>query len=291
MVIFKGSNGVRAGWRAAGFLVLSLGLVLVFEGYLSPLLAGVFHVDVTTLNAAAMLCNEVSIFIAVVLSTALCAVLEHRRIDGYGLPLREAFRRTFWEGIATGVVLAALVGVLMYAAGGFVITGFALSGTQWIVQPLLWAGLMVLVGIAEEYWFRGYFLQSMARGMGFWPAAVVSTLVFGGLHLTKAHENFIDIFNIMALGLLLCFALQRTGSLWLAVGFHCAFDFMQFFVIGTRNGGNQPVGTLLHASFPGPAWVNGGPLGTEASYFMLPAMLLLFGYLAWRYPAPRALDA
>jgi hypothetical protein len=63
------------------------------------------------------------------------------------------------------------------------------------------------------------------------------------------------------------------------------------FVIGTRNGGNTPVGTLFHASFPGPAWINGGPLGTEASWFMLPAMVALFLYLWFRYPVHRPLDS
>ena len=75
----------------------------------------------------------------------------------------------------------------------------------------------------------------------------------------------------------------RTGSLWFAAGFHFAFDFMQFFVIGTRNGSETPQGTLLNVSFPGPAWVNGGPLGTEASYFIFPLTVALLAYILWRY--------
>ncbi|MGC2405591.1 MAG: hypothetical protein WA431_04225 [Candidatus Cybelea sp.] len=43
---------------------------------------------------------------------------------------------------------------------------------------------------------------------------------------------------------------------------------MQLFVIGTRNGGQVPAAHLLNVSFPGPAWVNGGSLGTEASFLM-----------------------
>lgn len=134
---------------------------------------------------------------------------------------------------------------------------------------------MVLVGLAEESWFRGCPLQALARGTGFWPAAAISSLVFGALHLTKPDENFIDVFNIIVLGMIMCFALKRTGSLWLPVGFHAAFDFMQFFVIGTQNGGRRPAGTLLQASFPGAAWINGGALGTEASYFMLPVSCVI----------------
>ncbi len=64
---------------------------------------------------------------------------------------------------------------------------------------------------------------------------------------------------------------------------------MQIFVIGTPNGGLFPEGVLLNGSFPGPAWVNGGPLGTEASFFMFPAMLGIYAYVLWRYPHVRFL--
>jgi hypothetical protein len=113
----------------------------------------------------------------------------------------------------------------------------------------------------------------------------MTTAIFAGLHLLKAGEDFIDIFNIAALGLIMCFAIKRTGSLWLPIGFHVAFDFMQFFAIGTPNGGLRPVGTLLRASFPGSVWINGGPLGTEASCFMLPVMVLILLYINVRHPA------
>jgi uncharacterized protein len=285
MIVFTGSGGLRAGWRYAGFMVLVTGLAFFVQPLVVSPIATLLHVDQNTLNAGALLLGEAFVFVVVFAATAIAARLERRSILSYGLPAREAFRGKFWEGIAIGVVSAGLVAIAMYAMGGFVIAKFALRGQEWITLPLLWAAGMVLVGLAEESWFRGYPLQALARGTGFWRAAIISSLVFGALHVTKPDENFIDIFNIIALGMIMCFALQRTGSLWLPVGFHAAFDFMQFFVIGTRNGGARPVGTLLQASFPGPAWINGGPLGTEASYFMLPVMVMAFAYIYYRYPA------
>jgi uncharacterized protein len=285
MIVFKGSGGLRSGWRFVAFMVLVTALVLLLQQYAVPPIATLLHVDLNSLNAKALLLGEAVTFIGVFAATAIAARLERRSILSYGLPAQEAFRGKYWEGIGIGIVSAGLVGVAMYAMGGFMISGFALRGLEWISLPLLWGAGMVLVGLAEESWFRGYALQALARGSGFWPAAIISSLVFGALHVSKPDENFIDIFNIIGLGMIMCFALQRTGSLWLPVGFHTAFDFMQFFVIGTRNGGARPVGTLLQASFPGPAWVNGGPLGTEASYFMLPVMLLMLAYIYYRYPA------
>jgi hypothetical protein len=58
---------------------------------------------------------------------------------------------------------------------------------------------------------------------------------------------------------------------------------MQLFVIGTQNGGQFPQGRLLDATFNGPAWLNGGPLGTEASWLAWPMDALAFAYIWWRY--------
>jgi membrane protease YdiL (CAAX protease family) len=73
---------------------------------------------------------------------------------------------------------------------------------------------MLLVGLAEEYVFRGYALQSLWRGAGFWPAALITTALFAGAHLSKPHENAVDIGMIFVLGVLLCLSVRVTRSLW-----------------------------------------------------------------------------
>ena len=50
----------------------------------------------------------------------------------------------------------------------------------------------------------------------------------------------------------------RTGTLWFAVGFHFAFDYMQLFVIGTPNGARFPAGRMLDARFCG--FTSGGAI-------------------------------
>jgi hypothetical protein len=145
----------------------------------------------------------------------------------------------------------------------------------------------LFVGLTEEYVFRGYALQSLWRGAGFWPAAIITTAIFAGDHLEKPHENAIDIEMIFALAIILCISVRVTGSLWWAVGWHAAFDFGQLFIIGTPNGGRIPQGRLFDVTFPGPAWITGGELGTEASYFMIPVAIATFFYVcfAWRWRA------
>jgi uncharacterized protein len=272
------------------FFVVAIAVLIILQIFALPAVFRVFNLHGRTLNAPAFLVQEIIETVAVIVATGLLARLERRRIDSFGLPVRLAFGGRFWEGVALGFAGAGLVAVAMLAMKGMIIQGIALHGTELIVELVLWLVVMLLVGLNEEYLFRGYPLQALSRGLGFWPAAVLLSLFFGAAHLTKSGENAIDITNIVLIGLLLCLTLQRTGTLWLAVGFHFAFDFMQFFVIGTRNGGATPVGHLLDATFPGPAWVNGGALGTEASYFLLPVIALLCLYMLIRYPTARPLE-
>lgn len=287
--IFVGPNGVRSGWRFFAYVAILVVVDLSLQAFLVPRAMSALRVP-EGLTAFGLLVQEVFEGLAVLIPTAILAAFERKRIDAYGLPVRLAFGKRFWEGTAMGVLGAGAVGVAMIASGAMVVHGLALQGAALVTDAFLWLLGMLLVGLNEEYMFRGYPLQALTRGMGFWPAAILLSLLFGVAHLTKSDENAIDITNIILLGLLLCLTLQRTGSLWLAVGFHFSFDFMQFFVIGTRNGGAQPLGHLLNATFSGPAWANGGTLGTEASYFMLPVIALFFIYILLRYPKPTPLQ-
>src|SRR5439155_22466725 len=165
------------------------------------------------------------------------------------------------NGMVAGFAVVAFVAAGMLVTGGMRIHGLALRGSDLISSPLLWLVAMLLVGVTEEYFFRGYALQSLWRGTGFWPAALITTTLVAVLHLLKPHENAIDIEMIFALGLIICISVRITGSLWWAVGWHAAFDFGQFVIIGTPNAGRLPEVRLFDVTFPAPACATDGDPG------------------------------
>ncbi len=278
--VFIGENGLRQGWR---FIIFAAAIILVFQFLEEPalgFLARKLHLD-NALSATNLIVSDLVDLVIVLIITGVAARLERRRIDSYGLPLNQAFTGLFWNGALLGSLTIVFAGLAMFVTGGMRLQGVALHGAEVITAPVLWLIAMLLVGLTEEYVFRGYALQSLWHGAGFWPAALITTALFAGAHLSKPHENAVDIGMIFVLGVLLCLSVRVTGSLWWAVGWHAAFDFGQFFIIGTRNGGQVPVGRLFDATFPGPAWVTGGELGTEASYFMIPAAAATFIYVGF----------
>ncbi|PYL02718.1 MAG: hypothetical protein DME32_05740 [Verrucomicrobia bacterium] len=279
--IFIGPDGLRAGWK---FLLFALGIelgALIVEEPLAQVLARYFAINLRELSAPALLIREFVFCLSVFLVTGIAALAERRRIDSYGLPIEQAFGKFFWKGMLAGLLVVLFVAGAMILSGAMVLHGLALHGSDLAMFTLLWFVANILIGLSEEYTFRGYGLQSLWRGAGFWPATLITTAIFAGDHLEKPGENAIDLGMIFFLGLILCLSVRKTGSLWWAVGWHTGFDFGQLFLIGTRNGGQTPVGRLFNVTFPGPAWLNGGELGTEASIFMMPAAIATSIYVVW----------
>lgn len=279
----------RAIWNALLFWVAGeFALQPLFDNWAGAL-ARAWHLG-NGFSAAAIALFEFATLLMAVVLTALFGYFEGRGLGDYGLPLVQAFRARFWEGLLVGVVWAGIVALLMIALGGMRVTGLALHGWGLLGAAAAWFVANVLVGLGEEMWFRGYLLQTLRRGIGFWAAAVVLSLWFTGEHyFFKAGENIWDCITLFSFGMFVCFTVLRTGTLWFGVGLHTAFDFMQLFVIGTRNGGQVPVAHLLDSTFPGPAWINGGSLGTEASVLMYPLFIAAFVYVALRFPRKREL--
>jgi membrane protease YdiL (CAAX protease family) len=282
-VVLGQDRKLRPIWRAILFVVLTAFVVMPLLGKVLDLIIGPAPPEFA-LTASNLATAEGFNFACALIVVGLFAWYEHRRIGSYGTPLSRALASPTWEGFAIGVIQPAIVALAMYAYGAMQVRGLAVSGPAIVTNALAWLGACLCIGVGEEFLFRGYLLQTLWKAIGFWPASAVVAAIFAGVHyLFKPGENFWDIIALVSFSIVCCYSVRRTGNLWLAIGLHVAYDYMQLFVIGTPNGGHFPVGRLLDASFNGPAWLTGGPLGTEANWFAVPLDLLALAYIWWRY--------
>lgn len=288
---FIGPIGLRAGWR----LFIFLAIVIALQ-------AGLQEIALLILKARGLTAPEGLIpivflvadgitLIAVLVASWILAKWEHRKLNDYGLPGKNAFGWRFWEGAAFGYAGVSLLILLIYLAGGYSPGLLALHGAALVRATLLWLLASLAIGFAEEYFFRGYPQFILTQGIGFWPAAFLISFLFGALHyFTKPYERWPDWASTALLALLICLTLRRTGDLRFAIGFHAAFDFGAIFVYSGPNGGRLAPDRLLTATFQGGDWLTGGKLGPEASLLVFPvigAMFLAFHYL-YRVPAETA---
>ncbi len=290
--IFTGPHGLRAGWRVLIFLALSL-LILILVSTAFRFIAPSFFKQHHAFSPSFVIVSEILSLLVLLFTMLIIGRIEHRSIDSYGLPLRKAFCDTFWVGAVLGFV--SLTALLMAIRGlhGFYFGPVALSGRALLHFALLWALAFLMVGVWEEYSFRGYLQFTLTRGAGFWPAAILTSLLFGVLHGTNPGESRVGLAAVFAVGLFFCLTLRRTGDLWFAVGFHAAWDYAQTFVYGVPDSGLPAVGHLFNSHFQGPAWLTGGSVGPEASLLVFPvlglaALVVARLYPDTKYPEPEA---
>ena len=202
--------------------------------------------------------------------------IEHRKWAEYGLPARFAFRRNFWLGILIGFLSISTSLLAIFKLHGFHLTGVAIHGKTILTATAAWTAAFVIVGLGEEFAFRGYLQFTLTTGMRFWPAAFLLSALFGLAHAGNPGESKFGLLSVVCFGVLFCLFLRRTGDLWLAVGFHAGWDWGQTFFYGVTDSGLAPYHNLFNSSFSGPAWLTGGTVGPEASIFT-PLTLLVVG--------------
>lgn len=289
---FVGSQGIRAGWRWLIFLAVVLvctGLLVVAfaaVGLLKLPVAGAPPASLFT--ASALFTQEIALVISMVVAAAIMSKIEKRPMGQYGLPRRRAFGKLFWQGVAWGFVAITACVMLIAALDGVSLGSPASSGSVLIKYAVAWGIVFLLTGFAEEFIFRGYSQFTLTTGMGFWPAAIVSSIAFGCFHLGNPGESLPGLLSVVLIGFFFCFTLRRTGTIWFAVGLHAAWDYGQTFIYGAPDSGLVAPGHFLNSSFHGPRWLTGGTAGPEASLSCFVILGLLFLIFHFCYPAHAA---
>ena len=285
--IFFGPNGLRAGWRLLIFAAIAFVLLAIF-GLIQHSLS---HGKRIPFTAQGVSISEASVFLCILIASWVMTFIEGRTIGDYGLPTRKALGKELWQGAVVGfVAMTVLLGVLR-ALGVFSFGSMALHGATLAKYAALWGVAFVLTGFFEEYLFRGYSLFTLTTGIGFWPAAILLSLVFGCVHLSNGGEDWLGALSAGSAGFLLCLILRRSGSLWMAIGFHAAWDWAETFFYGVPDSGQVAPGHMLNPSFHGPKLLTGGSVGPEGSVVCFAVLILCWIFFHFwlpdaKYPNP-----
>jgi membrane protease YdiL (CAAX protease family) len=287
-MIFVGPEGIRAGWRLLIYVcivaVIAVGMFAVLM-QIPAFRHGLTQANQGQMNTTALIFSEIPQAIAVLLGAVLMSLIEKRSWGVYGMPLNQALGLRFWEGMLWGVAaISAMIG-LIAAFHGYSFGAIALSRPEIINKGLLYLFGFFLVGIFEEYSFRGYTQFTLATGVGFWPAAGILSGAFGALHLGNKGEGLVGAASVVMIAMFFCLTLRRTGNLWFAIGLHCSFDWGETFLFSVPNSGNLAEGSLSHSTMQGARWLTGGSVGPEGSVFCFLVVALMFLIFHLLHPA------
>jgi hypothetical protein len=130
--------------------------------------------------------------------------------------------------------------------------------------------------------------STLTSGMGFWPAAILLSAIFGGAHLRNIGEEWFGALMAGSFGILAAFSLSRTGNIWFPIGMHAGWDWGETFFYSTPDSGFLAKGHLLNSSLHGPTWIAGGSVGPEGSAFALLVLVLGAVGIHFMFPAKPA---
>ena len=157
--IFFGQDGLRAGWRFLIFVLLLVGCVTVIRlglRQIPPVRRLLEQAQNGTVTPTFELVFEPALIAGLFLATFVMAKIEKRSLWAYGLPLKGAFGKLFWQGAVWGLAMVSVETFAIYALHGFSFGSLALSGFALLKYALAWALGFLFVGIFEEFSFRGY---------------------------------------------------------------------------------------------------------------------------------------
>ncbi len=126
--------------------------------------------------------------------------------------------------------------------------------------------LFLAVAVGEEILFRGILFRWIDERWGLFPALVVSAIVFGAVHITESGASvWSSIAIAIEAGLLLGAAYKWSGTLWLPIGIHWAWNYVQGNVFGIAVSGSDEMPSFFNTIMNGPDIITGGLFGAEAS--------------------------
>jgi membrane protease YdiL (CAAX protease family) len=190
-------------------------------------------------------------------------VFEHKPLGVVGLAFHPDWAKELCMGLGIGGIMMVSVGG---AEGLLALARFARNPLPASAELAYGSGLFLVLLISatnEELAFRGYPFQRLVESLGPVGAVAVSSACFGLAHLGNPHHTWISTVNTMLVGIPFSIAYLRTRSLWMPVGMHFTWNYVQGFVFGLPVSGFTFPHSLLKVQVHDATWVTGSDYGPE----------------------------
>lgn len=122
----------------------------------------------------------------------------------------------------------------------------------------------IFVAFSEEVFIRGYMLSNLLSSLNRWVALIISSMIFGIMHLANPHIEWISIINLFIAGILIGLPYLYTKNLWFSIAFHFSWNFFQGTVFGFNVSGISGYSVISQKTHGNTIW-NGGNFGFEGS--------------------------
>jgi membrane protease YdiL (CAAX protease family) len=265
---------LRAGWRLL-MQTMMLAIITFFIGIPFSLLS--FIPGLNLPEELFLFIYQVIEILAITLSVFLARrFLDRRSFVSLGLKIDRWLMMDILSGIAITFLMMGFIFIIEWGFGWLTFDGFAWNFddiSTIIVRSLVMFITFIFVGWNEELLYRGYHLQTIASGLNAFWGVLISSMVFGVMHLGNLNATWASAVGILFAGLFLAYGYFATGRLWLPIGLHIGWNIFEGVIFGFPVSG-MDFYHLTRITVTGPELWTGGGFGPEAGLVVLPGLLL-----------------
>jgi membrane protease YdiL (CAAX protease family) len=135
----------------------------------------------------------------------------------------------------------------------------------------------------EELFIRGYVFAILRRASGWKTALIITSIVFGLLHVPNPGADAESILAVIVAGFFLGAIFLATRSLYAAGAAHFAWNWVMSGALHIAVSGIPSQDPDYRVVETGPDWLTGGPWGPEGGLAAVAAMFVVLLYLYGRY--------
>lgn len=218
-------------WTVAGFAIAQLlvGVILVLLTALGVPFASVNETVFTSIGNAVVY----ALAIGIVVGVPWLVRKKRTTLADIGLQRLPTWNELLMAplGMVGYLILTSIIMALAMVALPFVDytqaqqVGFSQLSSQ-LEFTLAFISLVVIAPFAEEVLFRGYLLGKLRQHVPTWIAILVTSIIFGVVHLQW--NVGLDVF---ALSIVLCLLRVQSGSLWPSILLHMLKNGVAFYFL------------------------------------------------------------
>ena len=208
-------------------------------------------------------------------------VIEKRSLSSIGFN-KNNWLKKYSLGFLIGLVMMSIIVLILLLFGYITVEKNPIQpvGVSAISSVLVILFGWIIQGATEEIVTRGWLLNVLSSKYNIGFGLLISSTLFGLMHLTNPNVNYIAVINIILVGLFYGLYVIKTNDLWAVCGMHSAWNFAQGNIFGFEVSGlDVSVGSLIDLNLVGNNVITGGAFGPEAGIISTFILLVSIGIL------------
>lgn len=208
-------------------------------------------------------------------------VIEKRSFSSIGFN-KNNWLKKYSLGFLIGLAMMSIIVLILFPFGYITVEKNPIQpvGISAIASVLVILFGWIIQGATEEIVTRGWLLNVLSTKYNIGVGLLISSTLFGLMHLTNPNVNYIAVINIILVGLFYGLYVIKTNDLWAVCGMHSAWNFAQGNIFGFKVSGlDVSIGSLIDLNLVGSDFVTGGIFGPEAGITATFILLASIGIL------------